>query len=76
MKFKNDFPANIEYILNKYLDEKTSKPTYQFECWEHHFPSKTIFKAKDKTALGLAKKINKFLTKKICSHSSKKNLSC
>lgn len=64
MKIKNE--KNIEWILNKYLeDSKRSKnygkPTYEFECWKFGTPEDTIFKAKDKTASGLAKKINQFL---------------
>jgi hypothetical protein len=68
MKFKNDFPKNYEWILNKYLEDSRisknyGKPTYEFECWIFGNPAETIFKAKDKTASGLAKKINKFLLK-------------
>jgi hypothetical protein len=66
MKIKNE--KNIEWILNKYLEySKRSKyygkPTYEFECWKFGTPGDTIFKAKDKTASGLAKKIIQFLNK-------------
>lgn len=64
MKFKNDFPKNFEWILNKYIGDSKKdfgKPKYQFECWKHGNPEETIFKAEEKTASALAKKINKFI---------------
>lgn len=68
MKFQNNFPKNYEFILNKYLEDSRrsknyGKPIYQFECWKFGNPSKTIFKAEEKTASALAKKINKFMVK-------------
>lgn len=60
MKFKNDFPKNYEWIMNKYIEKEVY---YEFECWEHGFPDKTIYRAKTKTASALAKKIDKFVKK-------------
>ena len=68
MKFKNDFPKDTEWIMNFYIgDDKKDfgKPKYQFVCWKHGSPDKTLFKAETRTASALAKKIDKFLAKKL-----------
>ena len=69
MKFKNDFPKNYEWILNRfnhvYFRGKDKKQTgYEFEMWDESDINTTIAHFRTKTASEMAKKINKFLTKK------------
>ena len=68
MKFKNDFPKNIEYILNKYnnvyFGGKMKKQTgYEFECWDEFAVHDTVARFKTKTASEMARKINALVIK-------------
>ena len=68
MKFKNDFPKNYEWILNKFnnilLGKKLKKQTgYEFECWDEFAVHDTIARFKTKTASEMAKKINALVKK-------------
>jgi len=62
MKFKNDFPSNIEWTVSKINHPKWD--IYDFECWEQGSPSRVIKHLKADTANALAHKINKFLKTK------------
>ena len=65
MRFKHNFPENYEWIMNKYIEKTGVK--YEFDCWKLGKPEKTLFYAKAKTTSELAKKIDKFLSKKTCT---------
>ena len=61
MKFNNDFPKNVDWILNKFTDNNLAM--YEFEYWEQHDITNSN-KLQARTASGLAKKINKLLKAK------------
>lgn len=60
MEFNINFPKDLEWILNKYLQSKTP---YEFECWYINEPEKTIAQFKTKTASEMSKKINQLVKK-------------
>jgi len=74
MNFDNNFPKDTEWILNKFIDK--DKPVYEFDIWKHGKADKSIARFKDKTALGLIKKIKKLTIKLNKNGKRNKSIKC